>query len=990
MPSSENLQNLPPATATTPSWLLKQLPLASLSPEASTSEPAYLLVVATLLWPFSPSSSSLSFLACEQDFRLRLSKGQLRVNLQGPAAHELASKKLQIGDEVMISLEGAVFEELENPTARDVPWSIAFSKRLVMKIKNNSGWSTIDIDSPETLETIPSPSPSDGVVIPERETPPRPSYGFLQDENSWSTPGAFKRRTTFLSQESSSPFGLHMLFDEKDLDLERQRKRPRFSSSFRLVDDMDNPDKIGEGDKGMELGETYDGVHKDQEMVSHDDPPKESESTFSKDRDESETLKKIIESAELDFIMPAPRLWPLKTNMRYEEFSPEVPDSPSLDPVPSPQLPLVSPFLGHGLSSTDYLSVNFALSAHELPRADQIFQKRKEKEKGFPFTSAFKTPGVSRNPEMPPPTQEDASTTVQVTSPEGRLTPGSFNSKKLGATKTGETYVSDDEKPSDGESERDSLFDELSDVEGVRRRARSISPLSSLRNPIGTEKTLPLKSLAKPSKPSKLSITTTPSRVREDREGPLQTPQSARHPKTPFLYLPTPSPKTERLLKIPQSSPPKFALQLDRNTSPVRGSGLFWSDDIESTPHAIFDYFGRPIPQKPQATSGQSSSKSLTHGDVESSNAGESDVAESNAAERDAAESDAAEGDAAESDSWESDTTESDAAESYAAESDAAESDAAESYAAESDAAESDAAESDAAESDAAESYAAENDTAKTDTAKTDAAENDTAENDTAENYTAENDTTKNDAAKNDAAENDTAKNDAAENDTAAKDAAENESAPSSLTARKERDDLDEFSSNELEVGLITNLSNFPPLSLLKWGAVVDMIGIVVHRVDTKRAKSGKKDYYMSMKIADPSRPIGVLTTVFRPYKEALPAVSVGDVVLLRSFKVWALPQEKRKKTIVSVHADGIQICSQQHSLCGVSTPTSAWAVWRDMGRVRPASIPGPPVEFGESEEKYVRELGNWYEKLDETTRERLERGLPPFPEEKLATSDDQ
>jgi len=40
------------------------------------------------------------------------------------------------------------------------------------------------------------------------------------------------------------------------------------------------------------------------------------------------------------------------------------------------------------------------------------------------------------------------------------------------------------------------------------------------------------------------------------------------------------------------------------------------------------------------------------------------------------------------------------------------------------------------------------------------------------------------------------------------------------------------------------------------------------------------------MRLVDSSTPYGIAATALRPYKEALPIVEVGDVVLLREFKV--------------------------------------------------------------------------------------------------------
>jgi len=52
------------------------------------------------------------------------------------------------------------------------------------------------------------------------------------------------------------------------------------------------------------------------------------------------------------------------------------------------------------------------------------------------------------------------------------------------------------------------------------------------------------------------------------------------------------------------------------------------------------------------------------------------------------------------------------------------------------------------------------------------------------------------------------------------------------------------------------------------------------------RAESGQRDYYTAVRIVDSSQTSGIIMRLFRPYKSALPEVEVGDVVMLRSFKV--------------------------------------------------------------------------------------------------------
>lgn len=68
------------------------------------------------------------------------------------------------------------------------------------------------------------------------------------------------------------------------------------------------------------------------------------------------------------------------------------------------------------------------------------------------------------------------------------------------------------------------------------------------------------------------------------------------------------------------------------------------------------------------------------------------------------------------------------------------------------------------------------------------------------------------------------------------------------------------------------------------------MIGVIARSKPIKRATKGPKDYYTSFRIIDSSRPTGLTVSVFRPRKEALPVVDVGDCVLLRDFKVGWMP----------------------------------------------------------------------------------------------------
>lgn len=66
----------------------------------------------------------------------------------------------------------------------------------------------------------------------------------------------------------------------------------------------------------------------------------------------------------------------------------------------------------------------------------------------------------------------------------------------------------------------------------------------------------------------------------------------------------------------------------------------------------------------------------------------------------------------------------------------------------------------------------------------------------------------------------------------------------------------------------------------------------------------------------------------------------------------------------------------------GVSTENSAWAVWKNHGTSRPAICSGPPVEYGDEEETYAENIGEWYSSLDPNVRE----GMEGKPGEELVT----
>jgi Telomeric single stranded DNA binding POT1/CDC13 len=181
-----------------------------------------------------------------------------------------------------------------------------------------------------------------------------------------------------------------------------------------------------------------------------------------------------------------------------------------------------------------------------------------------------------------------------------------------------------------------------------------------------------------------------------------------------------------------------------------------------------------------------------------------------------------------------------------------------------------------------------------------------------------------------------------------------------------DEDDIPTSSPNPLASNFITSHAEFPPLLNLRTTfhaqSLVDSLAIVSNTSDAQRSKAGLKDYYIDIRIVDPSlypegadekgdtRSVGV--NIFRPYANALPTLSVGDGVLLRDFEVK----------------------SEKGELMLISTKVSSWAVFENGGRV---VMSGPPVELGPQETERVEDLKTWWKSLpashEKTSGEDLE-----------------
>lgn len=140
--------------------------------------------------------------------------------------------------------------------------------------------------------------------------------------------------------------------------------------------------------------------------------------------------------------------------------------------------------------------------------------------------------------------------------------------------------------------------------------------------------------------------------------------------------------------------------------------------------------------------------------------------------------------------------------------------------------------------------------------------------------------------------------------------------------------------------GLRSKLSYFAPLATLidHYNALVDTISIVHEASPITRAKSGSKDWFVTIQLTDPSMAGTTLRAqIFRRHKASMPSLAEGNAILLRDFKVRSL----------------------DHTVMLVSVDSSAWAVFDGSGP--DAETNGPPVEYDAQERAYASGLRRWY-----------------------------
>jgi hypothetical protein len=192
---------------------MQRLPIAKLNPELSALESRQIKAVVTLIWPYSSSQRHFALLLAEPDFRLRRKKGQVRVRFSGSGARAIATTGVGIGDEVVLSLQGARFiqEGVFSTPGKSLDWELSYSQTVVAQISRDGK----QIASLELVNVVPTPAPRS----PVRRRPVAPSP--LQQ---WASPAFLKRARLsdgpLFEQPAYDP-----LRDDNDHDHDKKRRR---------------------------------------------------------------------------------------------------------------------------------------------------------------------------------------------------------------------------------------------------------------------------------------------------------------------------------------------------------------------------------------------------------------------------------------------------------------------------------------------------------------------------------------------------------------------------------------------------------------------------------------------------------------------------------------------------------------------------------------------------------------------------------------------
>ncbi|OQE19513.1 hypothetical protein PENSTE_c015G06973 [Penicillium steckii] len=364
---------------------LTKIPIAQLSPTLEQAKEKCISATVTLVWPYSSSTKTFALLLAEPDFRLRRSNGQVKVVFHGRVAEKVAGSLVGIGDNVNLALNGLEFVEISAATqtpGRSIAWDVHFNNRGSLEIKYSRDQSIAHIDdSPSEAHEAELPLPSTPRVASTNPDNALVANGL----GAWGSPAFLRSARSSYGEILDSAYDP---FTEEDGFVPgKGRKRPRYSlqrEDWRLVNESESPrdrEEVVDWDAALDEYEDKDSDQVSQ-PISNGQPEKASSDHEISKPEKSTTMDDPFIETSGVFAKPSLQFTsglfgqramsasqtsgggPFENNSATPAMHLPT-DTPRLQPIPSPGLPIPSPIVSNQNNAQGYFS-----PLHVVPQAE--------------------------------------------------------------------------------------------------------------------------------------------------------------------------------------------------------------------------------------------------------------------------------------------------------------------------------------------------------------------------------------------------------------------------------------------------------------------------------------------------------------------------------------------------------------------------------------------------------------------------------------------
>jgi hypothetical protein len=159
-----------------------EIPISALHPRLPELNSKRFKATVVLIWPYSPSASQFALLLADPDLRSRHKQGHVRVRFLGSSAKAVAATGVTIGDDMVISLQGATFtkQAMNKTLGENIDWELSYTHTVVLQaLRNSDPLANLDIVQTAQVSALTSRTSQDIVAIPKYTTQ-RPIPIFLE------------------------------------------------------------------------------------------------------------------------------------------------------------------------------------------------------------------------------------------------------------------------------------------------------------------------------------------------------------------------------------------------------------------------------------------------------------------------------------------------------------------------------------------------------------------------------------------------------------------------------------------------------------------------------------------------------------------------------------------------------------------------------------------------------------------------------------------